>query len=226
MLDLIIVSRANLKANIPDECMLLGDVTLYPMVRRFNLMPIFVIAARVCPKGAEATLFALLMSLSNLGNTVAIYFGSFLMVLFGVTDNNYNNFIWVVLLKSICRLSALPLIPLFAPKGSAQDYEDHLTKDQRPSTTFRNSELSVQSSATKKEIEEEEEVDGIDRSTMNSAASFNSEQVASSVDSDSSKSKNLQAVHSLRSVSTSRYYNDSDDNSVSDDSDIIMSPFI
>lgn len=124
LLDLIIVSRSNKSVGIPDECVIFGDITLTPMVRRFVMMPIFVLSAKVCPDGAEATLFALLMALSNFGTTVGIYFGSFLTVLFGVTQDNYKNFIYVIIVKSFCRLLPIPLIPLLIPVGSPQDEND------------------------------------------------------------------------------------------------------
>lgn len=106
--------------------MLIGDLTLYPMVRRFVMMPMFVLASKVCPDGAEATLYAMLMSLSNFGNTVAIYNGSFLVVLFGVTEDNYDNFVWVVVTKSLCRLLPILFIPLLIPEGSPQDEEEEV----------------------------------------------------------------------------------------------------
>jgi hypothetical protein len=124
LIDIFIISRENKRLGIPDECMIFGDVTLTPMVRRFIMMPIFVLASRVCPDGAEATLYALLMALSNFGNTVGIYFGSFLLVIFGVTDDNYDNFIYVVVVKSLCRLLPILFIPFLVPDGSAQEHED------------------------------------------------------------------------------------------------------
>lgn len=72
LIDIFIISRENKRLGIPDEAMVMGDVTLSPMVRRFIMMPIFVLASKACPDGAEATVYALLMALSNFGNTVAI----------------------------------------------------------------------------------------------------------------------------------------------------------
>lgn len=110
----------------PDDFMLVGDLTLYPMVRRFVMMPIFVLASKVCPDGAEATIYAMLMALSNFGNTVGIYFGSFLVVSFGVTDTNYDNFVWVIVVKSLCRLLPILSIPFLIPDGAPQHDDDFI----------------------------------------------------------------------------------------------------
>ena len=129
-MDIIIVSRWNQLVGFPDAAMLIGDLTLYPMARRFVMMPMFVLASKVCPDGAEATLYAMLMSLSNFGNTVAIYSGSFLVVLFGVKEDNYNNFVWVIVTKSLCRLLPILFIPFLIPDGSPQDDEEEYENEE------------------------------------------------------------------------------------------------
>jgi hypothetical protein len=130
LLDVLIVSRVNRSLGIPDEVMcLLGDISLYSMVRRLKFMPLLIIASRICPEGAEATLFALLMSLSNLGDTVAINVGSIILRIFNVTSDNYSNFIYVVVVKSLLRLTLIPFIPFLAPEGSPQTREEYEDPD-------------------------------------------------------------------------------------------------
>jgi hypothetical protein len=43
----------------------LGDSALITVLARVAAMPILVLAARLCPEGVEATLFATLMSVLN-----------------------------------------------------------------------------------------------------------------------------------------------------------------
>ena len=62
----------------------LGDATLTPVVRRLFLMPMFVMASKLVPDGSEATLFSVMMSLSNFGFDVGTYFGGMLLVIFNV----------------------------------------------------------------------------------------------------------------------------------------------
>jgi hypothetical protein len=124
LMDLVIVSRVNKSVGIPDECLIFGDITLTPMVKRFLMLPTFVLAAKICPEGAEATLFSLLMALSNFGSDVAIYFGSFLVVVLGVDEDHYGNFLWVIVVKSLFRLSPIPLFYILLPTGSPQRDDD------------------------------------------------------------------------------------------------------
>ena len=50
-------------------------------------MPILVLAARLCPEGVEATLFATLMSILNAGSFMGSAMGAGLTSALGVTSN-------------------------------------------------------------------------------------------------------------------------------------------
>jgi hypothetical protein len=155
----LIVSRVNTSIGIPDEAMcLLGDISLYSMVRRLKFMPILIIASRICPEGAEATLFALLMSLSNFGDAVAINIGAIIIRIFNVTEDNYDNFIYVVIVKSLLRLTLIPFIPLLAPEGSPQtreDYEESHKEGEEAGPEVINEMIQLSGRATKGDLEED-----------------------------------------------------------------------
>ena len=128
MLDLIIVSRVNIEVGIPDQIVVLvSDSTLSPMMQRLVYIPMFVMAARVCPLGAEATVFAMFMSLANFGSSIAIYSGSFLVFVLGITDENFDNLIYLVIIRSFARLIPIPVIMWLVPDGTPQENDDSRT---------------------------------------------------------------------------------------------------
>ena len=45
--------RFNKKIGIPDKAFVLGEEVVQNMVDRFNTMPLFVLAAHLCPKGID-----------------------------------------------------------------------------------------------------------------------------------------------------------------------------
>lgn len=47
VIDIILVKRWNLLLGIPDEVLVLGDCALTPMARRFYVMPLYILAAKV-----------------------------------------------------------------------------------------------------------------------------------------------------------------------------------
>lgn len=124
LIDIILVKRWNLLYGIPDEILILGDSALSPMARRFYVMPLFILAAKVCPEGAEATVFSLLTALNNFGSSISAYSGSLVLSYFDVNDQNYDHLVTVILLKCCCRLIPILLIPFLIPNSSPYSSEN------------------------------------------------------------------------------------------------------
>ncbi|KAH7624425.1 hypothetical protein Ndes2526B_g00624 [Nannochloris sp. 'desiccata'] len=107
---LILITRLNRSWGISDEIFALGDSALLTVLGQVSFMPVLVLAARLCPEGVEATLFATLMSVLNGGSFVGSALGSLLTRQFGVTATEFDN---LAPLVAVCTLSALaPLLVL------------------------------------------------------------------------------------------------------------------
>lgn len=106
--NLIVVFRWNLHWGIPDGFFMLGESAIGSVVGWINTMPVLVLAARLCPNGMEATMYALIMSINNLGGVVGALTGSVVTNMLGVTAKHLENF-WLLVL--ICNLTTLlPLL--------------------------------------------------------------------------------------------------------------------
>lgn len=116
---LILVTHANRSLGIDDRWFSLGDNLILTVTGQLALMPILVLSARLCPKGVEATMFALLMSSWNLAGLLSHELGALLTQWLGVTETNFDQ-LW--LLVTITNLSTLlPLIFLkWLPAGDPQ----------------------------------------------------------------------------------------------------------
>lgn len=77
-------------------------------------MPVLVLAARLCPEGMEATLFATLMSISNGGSVVGGLIGAGLTQLFHVTKDSFDNLALLIILCNLSSLLPLPLLGLLS----------------------------------------------------------------------------------------------------------------
>eukprot|EP00602_Paraphysomonas_sp_CaronLab_P009170 CAMPEP_0185032074 /NCGR_PEP_ID=MMETSP1103-20130426/19919_1 /TAXON_ID=36769 /ORGANISM="Paraphysomonas bandaiensis, Strain Caron Lab Isolate" /LENGTH=560 /DNA_ID=CAMNT_0027567833 /DNA_START=250 /DNA_END=1932 /DNA_ORIENTATION=+ len=133
LIDVVLVKRWNLQLGIPDEIMILGDSALSPMARRFYIMPLYILAAKVCPSGAEATVFALLTALGNFGSTVSVYMGSLVLVYFDVRQDHFDNLVIVILIKTFSRLLPILLVPFLVPHGSPFDPNEDTAKENTKS---------------------------------------------------------------------------------------------
>ena len=122
MLDLIWVSRINQSLNISDEFFLFGVEIIQPVMKRIRIMPVFVLCAKLCPKSVEATLFALLMGLINLGSAIGKYNAVALLNMFGgVEAPDFRHIEGFIFVRTLMYLVPLVFIPFFAPPGGPRD---------------------------------------------------------------------------------------------------------
>lgn len=90
-------------------------------------MPVLVLAAKLCPEGMEATLFATLMSISNGGSVLGGLIGAGLTELFGITKDRFEYLSSLIILCNLSSLLPLPLLGLLpedAPDANSDETDD------------------------------------------------------------------------------------------------------
>lgn len=126
---LLLVTHANRALGISDQWFSLGDNLVLTVMGQIAFMPVLVLAARLCPPGVEATLFALLMSVVNLAGLLSYESGAVLMHWFGITENNFTNLALLVVITNLTTLLPLPLLgwlPGAKETPAAEPVETHL----------------------------------------------------------------------------------------------------
>ncbi|RLN16985.1 folate-biopterin transporter 1, chloroplastic-like [Panicum miliaceum] len=127
MTQVLLVTGLNRKLGISDEWFSIGDSLIITVLGQASFMPVLVLAAKVCPPGVEATLFATLMSISNAGSVAGGLVGAGLTQFLGVTRDNFEN---LALLIAVCNLTSLLPLPLLgllpdeSPTDSSQTKND------------------------------------------------------------------------------------------------------
>jgi folate/biopterin transporter len=107
---LLLVTHTNRLLGIPDRWFSLGDSAILTVMGELAFMPVLVLAARLCPPGIEATLFALLMSVLNLAGGVAHELGALLTHLLGITETQFDRLWLLVTITNLTTLLPLPLL--------------------------------------------------------------------------------------------------------------------
>ncbi|MDB9374581.1 folate/biopterin family MFS transporter [Nodularia sphaerocarpa] len=107
---LLLVTHTNRTLGIDDHWFSLGDSLILTVMGQIAYMPVLVLAARLCPPGVEATLFAVLMSVSNLANMVSYEFGAIIMHWLGITETNFELLWLLVIITNLSTLLPLPFI--------------------------------------------------------------------------------------------------------------------
>lgn len=119
LLDILLVTRANLAIGIPDKVFVMGDEIISDVVGRMKTMPMLVLAAKICGEGVEGTLFALIMSISNFSYSVSSYWGAILCSMLDISRNQYENYWIAILIRSIFKL--IPIFFLFLIPSEVAD---------------------------------------------------------------------------------------------------------
>lgn len=107
---LLLVTHTNRAIGIDDHWFSLGDSLILTVMGQIGYMPVLVLAARLCPPGVEATLFALLMSVTNLAGLLSYEMGAGLMHLLGVTESNFDRLWLLVVITNLSTLLPLPFL--------------------------------------------------------------------------------------------------------------------
>lgn len=98
----------------------LADTIVSAPLSEIGFIPLLVLAARLCPKGIEATMFALLASVMNIGLGVSEALGGWIAYMFdvhqafeGVTANytHVDKVLWIAILSSLLPLLLLKKLP-------------------------------------------------------------------------------------------------------------------
>lgn len=127
---LLLVTHTNRQLGIDDRWFSLGDSLILTVAGEIAFMPVLVLAARLCPKGIEATLFALLMSIFNLAGLVSHELGALLTQWLGVTETNFENLWVLVLLTNLSSLLPLPLLGWLPDHDPQEDFADFDQSDR------------------------------------------------------------------------------------------------
>jgi folate/biopterin transporter len=134
---LILVNHWNRPLGISDRWFSLGDSLIMTVAGRIAFMPVLILAARLCPKGIEATLFALLMSAINISALVSYQLGAGLTYLLGITEQNFTNLWLLVLITNLSSLLPLPLLNWLpaesdAPPSPSESLIESIDESKQP----------------------------------------------------------------------------------------------
>ncbi len=122
---LVLVTHTNRSVGIDDRWFSLSDSLILTLMGQIAYMPVLVLAARLCPPGVEATLFAVLMSVVNLARVVSQELGAVLTHWLGVTETNFDALWLLVIITNLSRLLPLLFLKWLPATGQTQPPTSH-----------------------------------------------------------------------------------------------------
>ena len=106
----MLVKRFNIYLGINDFYFALLSSSVISLIGEFLLMPILSLAAELCPKNLEGTVYSLFMSTLNFGGVMSNLFGSCLMLFYGISKINYERIGALILTSNLLALIPLPFL--------------------------------------------------------------------------------------------------------------------
>ena len=86
LVDIIQFERLNKHMGIPDSVFMLGKAAVQNTCGMLNFMPTTILISKLCPRGVESTVFALLAGFSNFGGSISGYLGAYILDWIGMGD--------------------------------------------------------------------------------------------------------------------------------------------
>jgi len=126
---ILLVSRFNKNLGIPDKIFCFIDSLATDFMMEFNLFPVLIISCRLSPKNMEGTMYALMMSIYNFSGIIGNQLGGGLMLLLGITENNFDKLYLLIILTNFWVISLLPLMAC-ADFDSAQKMVEKNEKEE------------------------------------------------------------------------------------------------
>ncbi|MEH1911988.1 MAG: folate/biopterin family MFS transporter [Nostoc sp.] len=143
---LLLVTHTNRLLGIDDHWFSLGDSLILTVMGKIAFMQVMVLAARLCPSGVEATLFALLMSVFNSAATVSHAFGALITYWLGITATNFESLWLLVVITNLSTLLPLPFInwlPAEEQTETSKDGEQPFLPNLMSELVLRESESKI-----------------------------------------------------------------------------------
>jgi folate/biopterin transporter len=134
LVGLILYTRANITWGIPDKVFVLCGSVMQSLVLTWMWIPGVVMLAHLCPKGLEASMYALLAGCHNIGSSVAQYSGAYMLNRLEITPNGsigesgkFENLWIAVLVSAVLPLFSLAFLPICIPNISQTEkiLDDH-----------------------------------------------------------------------------------------------------
>lgn len=128
LLNVVFYKRLNLLIGIPDTVFILGAETIIVIVAQWTNMPMTTMMSQLCPKGMEATMFALLAGSSNLGSSLSQYQGAWLLHILNIKPRGmigesaqFEN-LWIAsLIATLLPFVTIIFIPFLIPNKYQTD---------------------------------------------------------------------------------------------------------
>eukprot|EP00392_Amoebophrya_sp_AT5.2_P005391 g5400.t1 len=175
LLGILVFTRVSKNVlGIPDHVFILGGSVILSIVHQWMWLPGVVLLSQLCPKGVEATMYALLAGCHNIGNSVGQIFGAWVLERLDVqpdgTKKDAEQFdsLWIAAaIGTILPMFTLILLPYFIPDATQQEVLLSDDADGVQGSWYQNYLADKKAELMKKEVAEDHDAEEAKRLVVN-----------------------------------------------------------
>ncbi|CAD2103915.1 hypothetical protein YYG_01777 [Plasmodium vinckei petteri] len=125
---IILTEKINKYFGISNELFVLSGGFLIEAITEIQLLPLFILTANICQEGLEASVFATILSVKNLGSLTKKGTSSLLTYLMKIDTYNFDNLSMYILTCGLFLLLSLSLIPLLPSEDQIESLKNKKAK--------------------------------------------------------------------------------------------------
>lgn len=171
LFNIVVYKRWNVALGISDRVFVLGAETVQVIIGQWNSMPMTTMMSQLCPRDMEATMFALLAGSRNLGASLAVYQGTYLLKLLNINPRGapgesaqFENLWLASLIGSALSLVTVVCIPFLIPDR----YQTEKLLDDDAAIEAARQRLAEEMERKAQFIEEDYDTEGLDSYSVES----------------------------------------------------------
>ncbi|CRH00033.1 folate transporter 2, putative [Plasmodium relictum] len=121
---IVLTEKINKFLGISNELFVLSGGFLIEAITEIQLLPLFILTANICQTGLEASVFATILSVKNLGSLTKKGTSSLLTYLMRIDSYNFDNMSLYILICGLFLLLSLCLVPLLPNEENIDKLKD------------------------------------------------------------------------------------------------------
>ncbi|SBT35096.1 transmembrane protein [Plasmodium ovale wallikeri] len=122
---IVLTEKINKFFGVSNELFVLSGGFLIEAITEIQLLPLFILTANICQPGLEASVFATILSVKNLGSLTKKGTSSLLTYLMKIDSYNFDNLSLYILICGLFLLLSLSLVPLLPSEDQVEKLKGH-----------------------------------------------------------------------------------------------------
>lgn len=127
---LLLLFRINKRFGIPDGVFVIFDTFLVDIASEINGLPVLVLSTKICPKNIEATVFAIMIAVTNVATNISGVVGAAIVQYLGIQTTDFSKLWVLIVVTAIFNLTPIILVWAIDYDKAIKQLDQRKTEEQ------------------------------------------------------------------------------------------------